>query len=127
MALFALLFGGLLVALGSVSYLNPEMLGTFENKSPTALIPAAIGAVIILAGILSILKPTLRKHAMHLAVLAGVFGVVGGFMPMNRGGFDFAKASVKAGILTTAISAVFVFLCVRSFIAARKARESAAR
>ncbi|MCE9531076.1 MAG: hypothetical protein K8T89_08120 [Planctomycetes bacterium] len=122
MAPFALLFGGLLIGLGLIGYLKPEMLGSFDKISPTALIPAFIGALILIAGIVTILKPTLKKHMMHVAALAGVFGVIGGFMPMNRSGFDFSKASAVTGILMTSLSVIFVTLCVKSFIDARKAR-----
>jgi biopolymer transport protein ExbB/TolQ len=71
----------------------------------------------------------LRKHVMHLAAMVGLFGVVGGFMPLIRqidggGGFDPLKRSAIAGDLTVVISAVFVGLCVNSFIQARKARQA---
>ncbi len=124
MAAYALLFGGLLVVLGLVSRFNTDLLGA-SNKSgsPTALIPAFIGGLIMLCGIITLLRPALRKHIMHLAALSGVLGFVGGFVPLGRGNFDFGKASVVTGILMSSLSFVFVLLCVKSFIDARKARQ----
>lgn len=125
MAPFALLFGALLIALGLVGYLNPDILGENDpNKSSkTALIPAFVGALIALCGLIVLLKPTARKHAMHVAALVGVLGFVGGFMPLLRSDFDFKKASAVTGALMSGLSLLFVLLCVKSFIDARKARQ----
>lgn len=118
----ALFCGLLLVALGIYGYTNADD----PTKAGTALIPSGFGAVLILCAAVVIWKEKLRKHVMHVAALVGVLGVVGGFMPVMRaGGFDFTKSSVKNGLVMSAICAVFVFLCVQSFIAARKARQAA--
>jgi hypothetical protein len=125
MAGFALLFGTLMVGVGLIGYLSPGMFGAFENVSPTALIPAYIGAVLILCGLATFAKPAIRKHTMHLAALVGVLGFVGGFMPIRRSEFDFNKASAVSGALLSGLSLLFVIMCVGSFIAARKARQAA--
>jgi len=115
--------GLLLVAVGVTGYATSEL----EKAPVTALIPAALGAILVVCGALAF-NEKLRKHVMHLAAMVGVFGVVGGFMPLIRqiagGGFDPLKRSAIAGELTVVISAVFVGLCVNSFIQARKARQA---
>ena len=126
----AMLFGGLMIALGLVGYLAPGTLGTGKDgqpavSSPTALIPAAIGAVIFLCGLVVSMKPTARKHAMHAAAAFGLLGAVGGFVPVITRKFDFNQSAVVLGTLMTALCVLFVVLCVRSFIAARAARGPA--
>jgi uncharacterized membrane protein YeaQ/YmgE (transglycosylase-associated protein family) len=121
------LFCGLaLVALGVYAFVtgtpNPET----GAKPMTALIPAYVGGALLLCAGLVIWKESLRKHVMHAAAMVGLIGFVGGFAPVVRGEFDFAKPSVKTGLIMSAICGVFVFLCVKSFIDARKAREKAA-
>jgi len=118
----ALFCGLLLVALGVYGYTN----AADPSKAGTSLIPAGFGVALLLCAAVVIWKDKLRKHVMHVAALVGVLGFVGGFMPVIRsGGFDLEKSSVKNGLVMSAICAVFVFLCVQSFIAARKAREKA--
>jgi drug/metabolite transporter (DMT)-like permease len=119
--------GVLLVAVGLVGYTQQDP----EHVSPTALIPAAIGAVLMLCGALAF-SDKLRKHVMHLAAMVGLLGAIGGFMPLQRqlknsDTFDPLKPSAISGELMILICVVFVGLCVRSFIAARKARQAAAR
>lgn len=122
MPAFAILFGGLLTALGAVAYFAPEMLGGGNPHQITAAIPAFVGLPIALAGLLSLAAPGARKHAMHLAAVLGLLGTVGGFVPAVRSGFDVSKTATQVGLGMAGLSAVFVLLCVRSFIAARRAR-----
>lgn len=128
MAPWAIIFGGLLVALGLVGYLNPDLLGEHDpsKTSMTALIPAFVGGLIVLCGVIVLLKPEARKHAMHAAALVGVLGFLGGFMPLFRSNFDFKKASAVTGVLMSGLSLMFVILCVKSFIDARRARITSA-
>jgi uncharacterized membrane protein len=121
--------GALCVFVGVNGYLNgtPDDTG---NVSPTALIPAGVGAVLIVCGALAF-QEKLRKHVMHAAAMVGVLGVVGGFVPLIRQAakgkeFDPFAPAARNGLLMGLVCAVFVFLCVRSFIAARKARQAAA-
>ncbi|MCS6866274.1 MAG: hypothetical protein RMJ56_09495 [Gemmataceae bacterium] len=118
--------GALLVLVGIVGY------GTSEVQPPslTALIPAFFGVALIVCGLFAF-NDKIRKHAMHLAAVIGLLGVVGGFMPLirqiNKGdGFDPFKKSAVAGELMILVCAVFVGLCVNSFIQARRARKAAA-
>ena len=127
MAVPALITSLLLIVVGAVGYLNGTP-GDDGKVSPTALIPAFFGGLIGVCGVLA-LNPKYRKHAMHLAAMVGLLGAIGGFMPLIRqynktGSFDPTKPSAVAGGLMILICAVFVGLCVNSFIRARKARQA---
>jgi uncharacterized membrane protein len=127
MAWPTIICGALLAMVGIVGYVNGTP-GEDGKVSPTALIPAFFGAVLIVCGALAF-KDKLRKHVMHLAAVVGVLGVVGGFMPLVRqynktGTFDPTKPSAISGELMILICVVFVGLCVNSFIQARKARKA---
>ena len=124
MAPLALIFGGLLIGLGLIGYYAPGTFGQYDKVSMTSLIPAWIGGVLVGCGLLVLAKPATRKHAMHLAALAGVIGFAGGFMPLFRSNFNFSKASAVSGLLLSALSLLFVLLCVKSFRDARKARQA---
>ena len=125
MPFLAMNAGALLLVLGAIGYFKPDLIGSGEPYKPTALIPAAFGLIIEICGALSLSQPGLRKILMHIAALVGVLGTVGGFSPMIKNDFQFSKAAVVAGAGLTVISLVFTLLCVRSFIAARKARQRA--
>ena len=124
MPVVAMTFGALLTILGAIAYASPETLGEGKAYQISALSPAFVGVPIALAGLLSLLKPSLLKHAMHLAAMLGLFGLVGGFMPVILRKFDTDTAAVKVGLAMTLISAAFVGFCVKSFIDAKKARKA---
>jgi uncharacterized membrane protein len=124
MAWPTIICGALLVLVGIVGY------GTSEVQPPpiTALIPAFIGAALVVCGALAF-KDNLRKHVMHLAAMIGLFGFLGGFAPLirqikNTGEFDPMKKPAIAGELTILVCLVFVGMCVNSFIQAKKARKA---
>ena len=129
MAVPTLITAVLLIVVGVVSYANGTP-GDDGKVSPTALIPAFVGGVLAVCGLLAF-SDKLRKHAMHLAAVVGLVGAVGGFMPLVRqynttGTFDPLKPSAVAGELMILICAVFVGLCVNSFVQARRARAARA-
>jgi uncharacterized membrane protein len=128
MATPTLITGLLLIIVGLIGYLGAEP-NPQGKTSPTALIPAAFGIALVVLGLLAY-SDKLRKHAMHLAALLGLLGVIGGFMPIfrqlsNTGSFDPWKRSAIAGELMILICAVFVGLCIRSFVLARLSPRSA--
>lgn len=125
MPFIAMNAGALLLLLGIIGYSSPNLIGTGEPFAKTALIPAGFGLLIEFCGAISLSKPGLRKHLMHLAAMVGVIGTFGGLMPMFRSNFDFSKAATLVGLGMTVICLVFTILCVMSFIAARKARKAA--
>ena len=127
MAVPTLITAILLIVVGVVSYANGTP-GDDGKVSPTALIPAFVGGVLAVCGLLAF-SDKLRKHAMHFAAMVGLVGALGGFMPLIRqysktGEFDPMKPSAIAGELMILICAVFVGLCVNSFIQAKKARKA---
>jgi hypothetical protein len=114
-----IVFGAVLIALGGVGYVATEM------KSVTALIPAFFGLALVLLGGLA-LKDNLRKHAMHLAAMVGLFGCVGGLvmvvLTLTKGEIE-RPVAFGMTIGMAVICGVFEWLCVRSFIDARRARK----
>jgi hypothetical protein len=124
--IISIVIGGLLTAVGIVAYTSPDMLGEGKPYQPTALSPAVIGGLLILCGLISVVKPSVRKHAMHFAAMLGVFGTIGGFVPLVLRKFDFSQTAAIVGLNMTLLSLVFTVLCVNSFIQARKARKVAA-
>jgi uncharacterized YccA/Bax inhibitor family protein len=67
--------------------------------------------------------PGARKHAMHLAAVAGLLGTLGGLVPVILRNFAFEEVAVKVGLGMALLSAIFLALCVSSFVRARKARQ----
>jgi len=125
-------FGVLLIALGLYGKLST---GT---PSPTPLIPAAAGAVFVVLGLLA-LKESLLKHAMHAAALLGLIGLIGSAMmvlpklepllagaEIKRADGSDATLAVRLQAATGVLCAVFVALCINSFIQARRRRRAAA-
>jgi hypothetical protein len=90
--------------------------------SKTALIPAWIGGAFLIAWLVSTLKPALHKHAMHVAVLAALMGMLGAIMPIKVRGFDFSQASVQGSVVLFLTCGVFFVAAIRSFVAARRNR-----
>jgi len=126
MAWPTIICGALLLAVGVVGY-GMATPGDDGKVSPTALIPAVIGGSLLGLGTIAF-NPKRRKHAMHLAAVLGLVGFLGGFMPLIRqynktGSVDPTKPAAVSGELMILICAVFVGLCVNSFVQARKARR----
>lgn len=119
MAPVTIVFGVLLILLGVIPYLMTE------PRQPTALIPAYVGVALALLGAVA-LKPGARKHAMHVAVIIGLLGFLAA---AGRLAMSLAKGSPKPlaafslGMMAL-LTGVFVVLCVRSFISARRQRQA---
>lgn len=119
MRLNTLITGLLCIAVGIYSYTQGTPKAETGIVSKTALIPAWIGIVFLIAATLSHLKPLLHKHAMHLAALASLVGLLGATMPIKVRGLDFSQASVQGSVLLFLACGTFLLLAIRSFIAAR--------
>ena len=106
-------YGAMLVLWGiAVSILS-------ESDSITSYFPSMLGAPILLSGILATRNPEKRKFWMHIAVTFGLLCALGGtrfFMVMSDG-LDYASSSMLMLLVT---GSAYTFLCVRSFIEARK-------
>jgi lysylphosphatidylglycerol synthetase-like protein (DUF2156 family) len=98
-----------------------------DRVSLTALIPAAIGVVLILLALWA-RQPAARKHAMHgvmLICLIGIAGTVRGLMqlPTLLGGGGVPRpAAVYSQSITALVLLLLLVMGIRSFIAARRAR-----
>lgn len=110
-------FGIILILQGIITFFISE------TQSYTALIPAIFGALLVVAGFLA-KKPDLRKHAMHAAAAVGLLGVLGSLgraIPKLAQGAELNLA-LGSMLFMGILLVIFVGLCVRSFIAARRAR-----
>ena len=117
MASTTIIFGLLLTLLGFLGYF---LTGT---SSITALIPAAFGIVLVALGFLA-RSDALRKHAMHAAAAVALLGMVGALIPLIRTPAGVRPAmAVYSQVAMVILTGLFVALCVRSFIAARRARS----
>ena len=118
----AILFGLILDAMGVASFIATGA------THFTALIPSIFGTIILLSGILALVRPDLRKHAMHVAAVFGLLGTVGGLgMGLPKIGALMAgtaqrPVAVVMQISMGLIALVFLALCVKSFIDARRAK-----
>ena len=121
MSLTAIYCGVLLVLVGVAGYVYGMSVG---HASPTALIPAAFGLVLVILGFVARAKDNLRKHIMHVAVLIGLIGFIAALGSLFRNG---VPATFGAGPLSQIAMAIiclfFVILCVQSFISARRNRS----
>lgn len=125
----AITFGILLIliGLGGFAYAAAFMLGPGDSvtKILTALIPAVIGIILAALGALAKSKESLRKHIMHAAVLVGLLGFLATVssvlkLPTLFDGTAARPLAVVSQFLTAIVCLVFVALCVKSFIDARR-------
>ncbi|NLY01008.1 MAG: hypothetical protein GXY83_33375 [Rhodopirellula sp.] len=120
MAQLSAALGILLIALGLVSYFGTG------RESVTALIPAFFGLPILIAGLVG-LQESFRKHAMHLATLLALLGLIGALeRPVRKlaTGAELAWSAPLISQLTmAALCFGFVILAVKSFVDARRRRQ----
>ena len=110
--------GALLIALGLVAYFGTG------RASVTALIPAFIGAVLVLLAAIAAAKPGLAKHAMHVAVAVSLLGIVGSLIRPVRTMLADAPLELTTPLLvqlaTAIVLAVHAVSSLRSFTRARR-------
>jgi hypothetical protein len=118
-------FGLVLVALGVVGYYGTG------RASLTALIPLAFGLLLLVCGALA-RQEGLRKHAMHAAAVVGLLGFLGPLRVLPQmiallgGGAVEHRAAVLDQLAMMVICGIFLALCIRSFVAARRSRAARA-
>lgn len=116
------LVGALLALLGLGGYAGSG------RTSKTALIPAGFGAALFALGLVGRADGA-RRHAMHGAAAVGLLGVLGSArglpaaLRLARGEEVARPAAAVAQAAMFALCAGYVGLSVRSFIAARRARQ----
>jgi hypothetical protein len=94
-----------------------------EAQSFTSFLPSLLGLALLVSGEMAKI-PEKKKLWMHVAVTFGLIGALGGtrFFMVMADGLNYASSSMLMLFLT---GTAYTVLCVRSFIAARKAREAA--
>jgi len=125
LAKLTIVFGILLIALGATAFV---LLG----HHPHTLIPAAFGLLLAIFGALANSPdPKRRMLFMHIAVTVGLLGFLGtipgiiGIIKMAAGQAVARPDAAKVQAIMGTLCLIFVLLCVRSFIAARRARLAA--
>ena len=104
--------------------------GYIMSQAKTALIPAFLGALLGIFGMLAT-KEKLRMHAMHGAALVGLL-IIGGTARSIPGLFELLGGAeverplaIKMQALTFFIGVVYMGFSINSFIQARRARKAA--
>ena len=121
MASTTIVFGVILIVLGLAGFFLTG------GISPTALIPAFFGTILLVLGFLARAE-NLRKHAMHAAAAVGLIGFLGALFSLLRAPMETRSAMANVSQIAMAVlTAVFVMLCVKSFRDARRARAASPR
>ena len=113
--------GGLLVATGVIAYVATGA------ASFTALIPAAVGVLLLIAALIGRRSENARKHAMHTGLAIALLGALGALMNVVKLGDLFAGTAERPGAIIAstvmfALLVVYLVAGVRSFVQARAAR-----
>jgi hypothetical protein len=123
MAKTTISFGVILILLGIFGFVATG------SHAPTALIPAVFGLLLGIFGFLAITDDAKKRMLfMHIAVTLGLLGFLGTAKSIYDyiqmlGGKQFPHpVAVEEKAAMAALMLIFVILCVRSFIAARRAR-----
>ena len=110
-------YGGFLIVWGIV------ISQVSDSDSVTSYFPSLLGIPLLLSGVLATKIPEKRKLWMHIAATFGLLCALGGtrfFMVMSDG-LNYATSSMLMLLIT---GSVYTYICVQSFIHARKAREA---
>ena len=122
MPLIAIIEGLILIIMGVLFYVFPE-----EESSPTALIPAIIGAGLLVPGYLAHTNERMKMHAMHATAVFALIGTLGGLRALPdaiAGNFD---RPTIASLVLLIICGEYMFFSIMSFRAARIKREQEAQ
>lgn len=110
--------GAFLVGWGAMTYFMADV----ESRSLTALIPAVVGALLLICSFIAS-NANLRKHALHGAMVVALLGALaplGRIIPVAmKGEFTWGLPVVSQLILMVACVIVLV-VGIRSFMAARR-------
>ncbi len=123
---FTVRVGILLVIFGITSFV------TTGGVSVTAFIPSVIGALLAVCGLVALRSERLRRHAMHLAALLALGGVLGTISALVQLPALVVNASVPrrpavvARIGMALILLVYLGFSVKSFVDARVRRAAKA-
>jgi hypothetical protein len=123
MAKLTIIFGVVLILVGLLGFVATG------HHAPTSLIPAIVGVILAALGAFANTDDVKKRMlSMHIAVTLGLLGFLGtaksifDYIQMERGIQFPHPIAVEEKAAMSAILLVFVALCVRSFITARRAR-----
>jgi hypothetical protein len=122
MPIMSIVCGGLLIALSAWGY------NASETKSITIFIPAGVGGLLVLLGLIGLVE-RLLKHAMHAAAMIGLLGAVAAgyrFVPKLLEGADWNDLPMRMTGKMFLVCVIFVAMCINSFIQARRRRAAKA-
>jgi hypothetical protein len=127
LARLTIVVGVILIVLGVAVFMATG------SHARTALIPAFFGIVLGILGEIATTDNAKRRMLfMHIAVTVGLIGVifpgwrgVGDLIAQMQGQVVLRPAAMKEELAMAAICLVYVILCARSFISARKNRAAA--
>ncbi|QBE49588.1 hypothetical protein [Leucobacter triazinivorans] len=122
MTVLAFAVGGILTATGVIAYFASDA------SSMTALIPAALGVLILIAAFVA-RAPKARRHALHAALAIALLGIAGTAMNVMKLGELFAGTAerpnaVIASTVTFVVLLVFLAAGIASFVRARRYRAA---
>jgi hypothetical protein len=125
MAKVTIIFGVLLMILGLVGY------WWTGSVHPTALIPMWFGLALGVFGFLANSRSeTRRKIFMHINVTIGLLGFLGAagsalheYTSAHSQGIDPSAIALGSQLTMAVLLLIYVNLCVRSFIKARRSRQ----
>jgi hypothetical protein len=123
MAKLTIVFGLVLILLGLLGFVATG------HHAPTALIPAIVGLILAALGAMANTEDSKKRMLyMHIAVTIGLLGFLGtaksivDYIQMVRGVQFPHPVAVEEKAAMAGLLLVFVLMCVRSFISARRAR-----
>jgi hypothetical protein len=125
LAKVTVVFAILLIVLGLIGYF-----GTGAQHA-TALMPTWFGAALGMFGLLAMSPDEgRRKLFMHINVTLGLLGFIAvgiesirGYVHAKNAGMAPDMVALASKLTMTGLLLIYVILCVRSFIAARRARQ----
>lgn len=107
-----LIFALLLIALGVGGFL--------PQGSRTALVPAYVGGVLFLLGLLAMSFDGARKHLMHAATVIALLGALAPAATLLIRASQMSPLALTVNVGMLALCGTLLILQIRSFIAERR-------
>lgn len=113
--------GGLLTVTGVIAY------AVTSAASVTALIPAFVGILLIVAGAVALRWDGARMHAIHAALLVALVGALGSLRNVAAigdaiDGTAERPAAIWVSLIMLVVLVAYLAVGIRSFIVARRTR-----
>jgi ABC-type branched-subunit amino acid transport system permease subunit len=126
MVLKTLVIAALMIAVGVYGYTSQD-----PDKgpvSPTAAMPAVLGVIFAICAVIGF-SASRRKHAMHAVAVLSLLGAIGSLYPVIKTlvkGNELVLNTPKTltSLASSLLCLILLVFCVRSFIAARRARRA---